>query len=204
MPSKFSAAKDADGSHMGESTYVVEEETYTELASFPGVGGKEGFLVPAMCSDFTQEGDDEIFPYMSMKLDEDKVDFSSQTSTLQKHMVLYDTNFTQLQVCKKDAKEKKRKKHALDESEREKNFSVLRQQLDAVKHEFSKKQLLDLILPVSRKSFNKKKAADRKLTEARTTFGYFLQKVREGQVKETKVVLLIFLGDAIHLHLTFP
>jgi hypothetical protein len=63
---------------MQDETYVDVEGTKIKLTSFSGSGGEDVFEVPVMTSDLTQDGDEDNFPYLSMKDDDDKVDFSSQ------------------------------------------------------------------------------------------------------------------------------
>ena len=82
---------------MQDETYVEDEGSKMQLASFEGTEAEAGFEVPAMSSDLLQDGDDETFQWMSMKKDEDKVDFSRQLPVHTRHVVQWDKNLTQLQ-----------------------------------------------------------------------------------------------------------
>ena len=161
-----------------------------KLASFEGTESAEGFEVPAMSSDLTQEGDDNIFEWMSMKKDEDKVDLSSQLPVHTKHVVKWDKNLTQLHTVQSKAQQlaSKKRKNALDNESAEADLGIAKLEVDGVKNEFSKKQLLDMIVPVALSSKHKATKAEKDALQQRKSFSHILKKVKKKEVRQATLV----------------
>ena len=173
---------------MHDETYVEEEGSKMKLASFEGTEADAGFEVPAMSSDLSQEGDDEIFQWMSMKKDEDKVDISRQLPVHTRHVVQWDKNLTQLQSerSKSQRLSSKRRKNALNNEAAEADLSTAKLEVDEVSEAFSKKQLLDMIVPVALSSKHKASKTEKTALEQRKAFSHIVKKVQKQEVRVSK------------------
>ena len=180
---------------MQDETYVEDEGSKMQLASFEGTEAEAGFEVPAMSSDLVQDGDDEIFQWMSMKKDEDKVDFSRQLPVHTRHVVQWDKNLTQLQTPASASQRlaNKRRKNALNNEAAEADLTTAKLEVDEVSGVFSKKQLLDMIVPVALSSKHKASKSEKTALEQRKAFSHIVKKVQKKEVKQAN---FWFLGAA--------
>ena len=186
---------------MKDQTYVEEEGALFNLKSFE----HGGFEAVSMTSEFTQEGDEKTFSWMSMVKEEDKVDFSMQQPLSSRHKVQWDKNLTQL---KEKGACKAKKKQAI-----QKNFEMAasqeieaKEEVAQVKDEFSKGQLLSMVIPSSQASKNKMSAADKVKLESKKSFGHVLSKVKAQELKQDHCLALLRPqpkpNNAFQIHLT--
>ena len=118
-----------------------------------------------------------------MKKEEDQVDISSQKPLLERHVIKWDKNLTQLQD-KGNKNAIKRIQNAKNQQAAEDLLIEAKSEVDEVKIDFSKKQLLDMIIPAANKSKHKAGKVEKDSLEVRKSFSHVLKKVKKREVKQ--------------------
>ena len=89
----------------------------------------------------------------------------------------------------------KRRKNALNNEAAEADLTTAKLEVDEVSGLFSKKQLLDMLVPVALSSKHKASKTEKTALEQRKAFSHIVKKV---QMKEVKQANLWFLGAAVN------
>ena len=168
---------------MQDQTYVEEEGTTIKQASF-----EQPFECVSMTSDLTQEKDEDVFEWTSMVKEEDRVDFSSQRPVHERHQVIWDKNLTQLAGATQTLA-KKRRAVVQNAKMAEAKLTEAKEEVHKETGLFSKRQLLDMIVPCSQTSKNKGTAAAKKELEVKKSFSHVLKKVKKQEVKQASYFL---------------